>query len=246
MKKSIFTPKKRRVIALIFLSLVAIAIVACDKIEKREEVRTDAYSFATKKSDDCNLAKGQTKTVQQGKNGTREIKELVTYTNGNVTNKEWLSEIITLRPVDEILIIGGLSVQKLTENQPLPFGTINRDDASVPCGQTKTLQEGKNGTQSVTYELTFKCGKQDGEKRVVGTPLITTPPVDKIIGVGLPCPVVPPPNCDPNYTPCVPIDSDVDCAGGSGNGPSYVQGPVTVIGRDIYGLDRDSDGIGCE
>ncbi len=53
--------------------------------------------------------------------------------------------------------------------------------------------------------------------------------------------------CDPNYAgACVPIASDVDCMGGSGNGPEYVQGPVRVIGRDIYGLDRDKDGIGCE
>lgn len=52
--------------------------------------------------------------------------------------------------------------------------------------------------------------------------------------------------CDPNYSPCVPIASDVDCAGGSGNGPAYVEGPVRVIGTDIYGLDRDGDGIGCE
>ena len=52
--------------------------------------------------------------------------------------------------------------------------------------------------------------------------------------------------CDPNYEPCVPIDSDVDCAGGRGNGPSYVQGPVRVVGRDPYDLDRDGDGIGCE
>lgn len=53
-------------------------------------------------------------------------------------------------------------------------------------------------------------------------------------------------NCDPNYSGCVPIASDVDCAGGSGNGPAYVRGPVRVIGRDIYGLDRDKDGWGCE
>jgi hypothetical protein len=54
-------------------------------------------------------------------------------------------------------------------------------------------------------------------------------------------------SCDPNYSgACVPIDSDVDCAGGSGNGPSYVQGPVTVIGSDIYDLDRDGNGTGCE
>ncbi|MEW9872614.1 hypothetical protein [Arthrobacter sp. HS15c] len=56
-----------------------------------------------------------------------------------------------------------------------------------------------------------------------------------------------PSGCDPNYAgPCVPIASDVDCAGGSGNGPAYVRGPVTVVGSDIYGLDRDGDGVGCE
>lgn len=53
--------------------------------------------------------------------------------------------------------------------------------------------------------------------------------------------------CDPNYAgACVPIASDVDCAGGKGNGPAYVRGPVTVVGSDIYGLDNDHDGIGCE
>nr|WP_245721894.1 excalibur calcium-binding domain-containing protein [Nocardia crassostreae] len=52
--------------------------------------------------------------------------------------------------------------------------------------------------------------------------------------------------CDPNYGGCVPIASDVDCAGGSGNGPAYVDGPIAVIGADIYDLDRDSDGIACE
>jgi hypothetical protein len=55
------------------------------------------------------------------------------------------------------------------------------------------------------------------------------------------------PECDPNYSGCVPIASDVDCAGGRGNGPAYVDGPVRVIGTDIYDLDgNDNDGIGCE
>jgi hypothetical protein len=53
--------------------------------------------------------------------------------------------------------------------------------------------------------------------------------------------------CDPNYSgACVPVASDVDCAGGSGNGPAYVSGPVSVTGDDIYGLDRDGDGVGCQ
>lgn len=54
-------------------------------------------------------------------------------------------------------------------------------------------------------------------------------------------------DCDPNYSgACVPIASDVDCAGGSGNGPAYVRGPVYVVGVDIYKLDRDGDGVACE
>jgi len=71
--------------------------------------------------------------------------------------------------------------------------------------------------------------------------------------VSPPPPPPPPPTaapagggCNPNYSPCVPNASDVDCAGGSGDGPAYVAGPVSVIGTDVYGLDRDHDGIGCE
>jgi hypothetical protein len=54
-------------------------------------------------------------------------------------------------------------------------------------------------------------------------------------------------SCDSNYSgACVPIASDVDCEGGSGNGPEYVPGPVYVVGDDIYGLDNNNDGVGCE
>jgi hypothetical protein len=51
--------------------------------------------------------------------------------------------------------------------------------------------------------------------------------------------------CHRSHEPCVPVASDVDCAGGSGNGPAYT-GQVQVISPDVYGLDNDGDGIGCE
>jgi TolA-binding protein len=53
------------------------------------------------------------------------------------------------------------------------------------------------------------------------------------------------PGCTPGYSPCLPPASDYDCAGGTGDGPEYT-GPVTVSGSDPYGLDSDSDGVGCE
>ncbi|PJE74634.1 MAG: hypothetical protein COV01_00395 [Candidatus Taylorbacteria bacterium CG10_big_fil_rev_8_21_14_0_10_41_48] len=53
-------------------------------------------------------------------------------------------------------------------------------------------------------------------------------------------------NCHPSYSGCLRADaSDYDCIGGSGNGPYYA-GPVRVTGPDVFGLDRDGDGWGCE
>ncbi len=52
--------------------------------------------------------------------------------------------------------------------------------------------------------------------------------------------------CHSGYGGCVPIAADVDCAGGGGNGPKFVRGPVRVLGSDEYGLDRDRDGVACE
>ena len=45
--------------------------------------------------------------------------------------------------------------------------------------------------------------------------------------------------CNPNYFPCVPDDyPDLDC--------NEVEWRVDVTGTDVYNLDRDGDGIGCE
>lgn len=53
--------------------------------------------------------------------------------------------------------------------------------------------------------------------------------------------------CDPNYEgACIdPNGGDVDCEGGSGDGPQFAP-EVEVVGRDWANLDRDGDGIACE
>ena len=56
-------------------------------------------------------------------------------------------------------------------------------------------------------------------------------------------------SCHASYEgTCIPPDvSDADCAGGSGNGPHYVQEKnIRVVGQDVFDLDGDADGIGCE
>ena len=53
--------------------------------------------------------------------------------------------------------------------------------------------------------------------------------------------------CHPSYVgACLdPNASDYDCIGGSGNGPKYT-GTVRVVGPDVFRLDADHDGWGCE
>jgi hypothetical protein len=84
-------------------------------------------------------------------------------------------------------------------------------------------------------------------------PPVTAPPATSPPATDPPTAIAPPDDrpgrdggCDPNYSGCVPVARDVDCRGGRGDGPEYVDGPVRVIGRDIYDLDRNGDGIGCE
>jgi hypothetical protein len=55
------------------------------------------------------------------------------------------------------------------------------------------------------------------------------------------------PRCHPSYKlKCLkPNAYDYDCIGGRGNGPLYT-GLVKVVGPDVFRLDADHDGWGCE
>lgn len=138
----------------------------------------------------------------------------------------------------------------------IPFESVRQDDPNAELGSEALLVAGAAGVKATRFEVTFTDGVETA--RVAAGEEVRVAPVTEVIGIGTkPVEVAPPPpvevavpggNCDPNYAGgCVPIDSDVDCASGSGNGPSYVQGPVTIVGADIYDLDgNDGDGIGCE
>lgn len=89
----------------------------------------------------------------------------------------------------------------------------------------------------------FNGGSNCGTAPAPSVPASTATPPSAVI---VPPPPPPGGNCNPNYSgACLDKPGDYDCAGGSGNGPNYT-GTVTVIGVDVYDLDRDNDGIGCE
>ncbi|MGC4937144.1 G5 domain-containing protein [Kribbella sp. DT2] len=127
----------------------------------------------------------------------------------------------------------------------MAFKRVTRKDATLEVGTREVTTRGRAGVQRFTYEVTVTDGVQV-RKRLVKQ-VVTRKPVSEVTSVGTkPAEEESGGGCDPNYSGCVPIASDVDCAGGSGNGPEYVEGPVDVIGSDIYGLDANNDGVGCE
>lgn len=143
----------------------------------------------------------------------------------------------TARPAPQPTI----ETKMVTETEPIPFSTTTVNDPTLEKGKTAVTAQGVNGVRTKTYKVTLTNGKETARELIKEE--VSQQPVTQVTALGTKVAA----NCDPNYSgACVPIASDVDCAGGSGNGPAYVQGPVRVIGTDVYGLDRDGNGIGCE
>lgn len=133
-----------------------------------------------------------------------------------------------------------------TETDQIPFNKTTVNDPNTAQGKTYVKTAGVNGVKTLTYSVgTYTpSGCKNNTKELVKEE-VTKPAVTEVTAIGTY--VAPKSNCDPNYSGgCVPIASDVDCGGGSGNGPAYFYGTATVVGTDIYGLDRDGDGIACE
>lgn len=135
-----------------------------------------------------------------------------------------------------------VTTKKVTKRTAIAFTTRTVKDPDLEKGDTEVRTKGVAGVRTITYEVTMTDGKETSRKQI--SSVVTKKPVTKVVAVG--SKTSGGGSCDPNYSPCVPIASDVDCAGGSGNGPAYVSGPVRVTGSDIYDLDRDGDGVACD
>lgn len=100
---------------------------------------------------------------------------------------------------------------------PAPVDTVSREEQEI----RDRIMAGRSGVQQTPKEPKKKHSPRSGSQKSQS------------------------PECTEGYEPCLPPAYDYDCSGGSGNGPAYT-GTVRVFGWDVYGLDRDGDGIGCE
>ncbi|MBD8659802.1 G5 domain-containing protein [Frigoribacterium sp. CFBP 8754] len=148
-----------------------------------------------------------------------------------------------------------VTIEQEDVTEVVPFDAVSVDDATRDIGQDAVTVTGQNRSMVLTYDVTY-TDDVETSRSLVGQSAVVAP-VQQVTSVGTrvpnvaPAPIAAPApaasSCDANYSgACVPVASDVDCAGGSGNGPAYVQGPVTIVGSDVYDLDRDGDGVACD
>jgi len=135
------------------------------KIETKEETKTNEIVFQTENKDDSTLEKGQTKVQQEGKNGTKETKFRVTYTDGEETAREQISESIAVQPVNKI-ILNGTKVTVPTVSPPSKSNSYTNVDGnsieSPSSNQSGATAKCKDGSYSHSQHRSGTCSGHGG------------------------------------------------------------------------------------
>ncbi len=123
----------------------------------------------------------------------------------------------------------------------------------MAAGQAKTALSRRRLRWTLSYKATGRSvpGTVISQSRKAGEGVLPGTVVALVVAKAPPPPpaTTAPRNCDPAYPDVCLHDGigDYDCAGGTGNGPNYVDGPIRVLPPDPFDLDgNDNDGIGCE
>lgn len=103
-----------------------------------------------------------------------------------------------------------VQVTTVTEQAAIRYGERTVKDSSLAEGKRVARTKGVNGVRTLTYEVTTTDGVRTAKKLVKSA--VTKQAVTQVVAVGTK--KAQSSKCDPNYSGCVPIASDVDCAGG--------------------------------
>jgi hypothetical protein len=135
-----------------------------DLVEIKQEVEKEEIAFTQEKQNDPTLLKGETKIQQEGHVGIREKTYTVTYTNGEETNRELVTNEITQQPIDEIELIGTKSPVVISPKSS-GSGYINVDGdfikspGSDPSGASAKCRD---GTYSYSANRRGTCSGHGG------------------------------------------------------------------------------------
>lgn len=122
------------------------------KDEKIEFEKEEEYSF--------DLAYGDTKVEQEGKDGSKVLNFKKTIKNGVQISDEKVNEEVKVKPVTEITLIG----TKKVVNETIENETITRTNDSMYKDETNVIQSGNEGNIEKIYEVKGEESKLISEK----------------------------------------------------------------------------------
>jgi len=151
----------------------------------KEVKETEAITFKKVTRNNPDMLEGETKVVQQGKDGVMTYTYKVELKDGVEVSRQLLGEEITTSAVDEITEVGTKSriqTQLRSEQESIDPTIIERNNPNMYWDEMNVVQEGSNGLLMITFEDTYEDGKLVGTKEIKRE--VKVNPVDRIIEVG--------------------------------------------------------------
>ena len=103
--------------------------------------------------------------------------------NPELDNGNYMMPGMTLVVGESVSFLQVMAVQTEVVEQSIPYQTITTEDDTLRKGQTKVTQEGVEGLQQVTYQVTYVDGQEESRVQV-GEPVVLSEPVDKLVSEG--------------------------------------------------------------
>ncbi len=161
-----------------------VAKIEWQKVETKEEQKTEEIPYETTEKEDHTLDEGKTVVEQEGVVGEKTVTYEVNYIGGIERNRSILSENITVEPTNEIVRVGTKVTEEIEEQETekVPYETIEKKDPTLDEGKTVVDQAGEAGEKTITYKVTYVNGEE--VNREVVSEEVTVDPIDEIILVG--------------------------------------------------------------
>ena len=158
--------------------------VGTSSTQVKDVMETEIINFERETRNNPKLKKGETKVIQKGVTGFKEINYKVTYENGKEIKREKISEKVVVKPIKEIVEVGTLATttKNETKTETVPFEKETRNNPKLKKGETKVVQKGVDGVKEITYKVTLENGKEIKREKI--SEKITKQPIKEITEVG--------------------------------------------------------------
>ena len=140
------------------------------KEEHQEVTTTEEIPYPSRTENNADLAEGTRKVKQAGEKGQKKVVWDVTLVNGVEKKRDRKSQTVIKEPVEEIIEVGtkktGVETKEtVTVEEKVAFKEETKVDPALDKGQTR-VEEGEEGVDEVTYEVTKVDGVEKSRKEV--------------------------------------------------------------------------------